>query len=106
MQEATFLILTALTNDSQHGYRIITEVEEISNGRVRLRPGTLYSALDRLSGDGLIEAEREEIVDNRLRRYYRLTASGKERLAVEADRLHANARAAITRLRPTEGMAT
>ena len=106
MQEATFLILTALANESQHGYRIITEVEDISNGRVRLRAGTLYSALDRLCTDGLIEAEREEIVDNRLRRYYRLTAAGKERLAVEAHRLHANATAALARLRPTEGMAT
>ena len=76
MQEATFLILTALADGSQHGYRIMAEVEEISGGRVRLRAGTLYTALDRLRTDGLIGVDRQEIVDNRLRRYYRLTPAG------------------------------
>jgi PadR family transcriptional regulator, regulatory protein PadR len=100
MQEATFLILTALAGGSQHGYGIVTDVEQISDGRVRLKAGTLYAALDRLSADGLIEPDREEIVDNRLRRYYRLSSAGGERLAEEADRLRANAHAALTRLRP------
>jgi len=45
MQEATFLILTALADGSQHGYGIIAQVGEISGGRVRLRAGTLYAAL-------------------------------------------------------------
>jgi hypothetical protein len=40
MQEATFMILTALASGSQHGYGIITDVQEISGGRIRLRPGT------------------------------------------------------------------
>jgi DNA-binding PadR family transcriptional regulator len=44
MQGATFLILTALADASQHGYGIITEVREISGGRVQLRAGTLYTA--------------------------------------------------------------
>jgi PadR family transcriptional regulator PadR len=100
MQEATFLILTALAGGSQHGYGIVTDVEQISDGRVQLKAGTLYAALDRLTADGLIEPDREEIVDNRLRRYYRLSANGAERLAEEADRLRANAHAAHTRLRP------
>jgi DNA-binding PadR family transcriptional regulator len=69
MQEATFLILTALAGGSQHGYGIIADVTGISGGRVRLRAGTLYTALDRLRADGLIEVEREEVVDSRLRRY-------------------------------------
>ena len=73
MQEATFLILTALAAGSQHGYGIITDVQAISGDRVRLRAGTLYTALDRLRADDLIAVDREEIVDNRLRRYYRLT---------------------------------
>lgn len=98
MQEATFLILTALAAGSQHGYGIITEVEQISGGRVHLRAGTLYSALDRLRIDGLIEVSREEIVSGRLRRYYRLTAKGGTQLAAEAQRLEANATAAFTRL--------
>jgi DNA-binding PadR family transcriptional regulator len=103
MQEATFLILTALADGSQHGYGIISEVTDISEGRVRLRAGTLYTALDRLRTDGLIDVDREEIVDNRLRRYYRLTPAGGRRLAAEAARLQANARAAMTRLNPAPG---
>ena len=100
MQEATFLILTALADSSQHGYGIIADVQEISGGRVRLRAGTLYTALDRLRADGLIGVDREEVVDNRLRRYYRLTPTGEKRLAAEAERLQANAKAALTRLKP------
>ncbi len=100
MQEATFLILTALADGTQHGYGIIGEVADISQGRVRLRAGTLYTALDRLKADGLIDVDREEIVDNRLRRYYRLTPEGGRRLAAEAARLQANARAALQRLNP------
>ena len=76
MQEATFMILTALANGSQHGYGIIVDVQEISGGRVRLRPGTLYGALDRLRADELIAVDREEVVEGRLRRYYRLTPAG------------------------------
>lgn len=98
MQEATFLILTALATGSQHGYGIITEVSQISGGRVRLRAGTLYTALDRLRIDEMIAADREEIVDNRLRRYYRLTPKGSQKLAAEAARLQANAAAALSRL--------
>ena len=106
MQEASFLILTALAGGSQHGYGIISDVEQISSGRVRLRAGTLYTALERLHADRLIEPDREEIVDNRLRRYYRLTTTGAERLAEEAARLRANAHAAIRRLDLGGGMAT
>src|ERR1700680_1461925 len=100
MQEATFLILTALAGGSQHGYGIITDVEQISERRVRLRAGTLYTALERLRTERLIEVDREEIVDSRLRRYYRLTGTGEERLAAEASRLQANAVVAMSRLDP------
>jgi PadR family transcriptional regulator PadR len=106
MQEATFLILTALADGSQHGYGIIADVTQISGGRVRLRAGTLYTALDRLRSDELIGVDREEIVEGRLRRYYRLTPGGQQRLATEAARLHANATAAMRRLRPAGGIAT
>ena len=98
MQEATFLILTALAAGSQHGYGIITDVQQISGGRVRLRAGTLYTALDRLRLDGLIGVDREEVVDSRLRRYYRLTPKGSAVLAAEAVRLRENATAALARL--------
>jgi DNA-binding PadR family transcriptional regulator len=98
MQETTFLILTALAGGSQHGYGIIQDVGRISADRVRLRAGTLYAALDRLDADGLITVDREQIVDGRLRRYYRLTADGRGQLAEEAERLRASAAAALTRL--------
>jgi len=103
MQEATFLILTALAAGSQHGYGIISDVVRISDGRVRLRAGTLYSALDRLRLDGLVVVDREEIVENRLRRYYRLTREGSRQLAAEAARLRSNAAAALARLGLAEG---
>lgn len=98
MQEATFLILTALAAGSQHGYGIIADVARISDGRMRLRAGTLYAALDRLRLDGLISIDREEIVENRLRRYYRLTPEGSRQLAAEAVRIQSNAAIAFTRL--------
>ena len=106
MQEATFLILTALANGAQHGYGIITDIRQISGGRVRLHPGTLYMALDRLRADELIGVDREEVVDGRLRRYYRLTPAGTKRLAAEATRLHSDAIAALSRLNLARGMAT
>ncbi|MFC4117507.1 PadR family transcriptional regulator [Nonomuraea zeae] len=99
LQEPSFLILTSLAHEPQHGYGIIVDVERISHGEIRLRAGTLYAALDRLQAEGLITEDREEIVDGRLRRYYRLTEEGGRRLAAEAARLQRNARTAVTRLR-------
>ena len=104
MQETTFLILTALAERPQHGYGIIQDVGRISGDRVTLRAGTLYGALERLDADGLIAVDREEVVDGRLRRYYRLTPEGGRRLAAEAARLQANARAAMKRLNPALGV--
>jgi DNA-binding PadR family transcriptional regulator len=105
MQEPSFLILTALAAGMQHGYGIITDVARISEGRVRLRAGTLYAALDRLRADELIDVDHEEIVDGRLRRYYKLSDEGARQLAAEATRLQANATAAITRLKAARGLA-
>jgi len=99
VQEPTFLVLTSLAAGPQHGYGIMTDVAQISRGRVNLRAGTLYAALDRLNTDRLVEIDREEIVDGRLRRYYRLTRAGRTVLAREAARLQANATIAAQRLR-------
>lgn len=99
LREPTFLILTALAAAPQHGYGILRDVEEISDGRVRLRAGTLYAALDRLSSDGWVDVDREEVVDGRLRRYYRLTDLGAARLSAEVARLRTHTRAAERRLR-------
>src|SRR5215470_2976373 len=99
LQEPTFLILTALAAGPQHGYGIMTDVAQISGDRVKLRAGTLYAALDRLRADGIVDVDREEVVDSRLRRYYKLTQAGATVLAEEADRIAANARVAAARLR-------
>ncbi|HEY8718145.1 PadR family transcriptional regulator [Pengzhenrongella sp.] len=98
LQEPSFLILTALASGPQHGYGVIKDVDAISGGRVTMRVGTLYGALDRLAATGLVEVDREEIVSSRLRRYYRLTDSGRERLRVEAERTRDQAQAALFRL--------
>ncbi|MEU1310036.1 PadR family transcriptional regulator [Streptomyces cinnamoneus] len=99
LQEPTLLLLTALADEPRHGYAIVQEVLAISGGRVRLRTGTLYAALDRLVQEELIEVHREEVVDGRMRRTYTLTGGGRVRLAAEAERLLATAREAERRLR-------
>jgi DNA-binding PadR family transcriptional regulator len=105
LQEPTFLILTALASGPQHGYGIISDVARISEGGLRLRAGTLYAALDRLRAEGLIEIDREEIVDARLRRYYKLNEAGAGRLAAEVERLRRHAGVASRRLRSAGGTA-
>ncbi|HVM00638.1 MAG TPA: PadR family transcriptional regulator [Egibacteraceae bacterium] len=99
MTEPAFFVLTALVDEPRHGYGILGEVDALSGGRVELKVGTLYGVLDRLVSDGLVELDREEIHDGRLRRYYRLTEPGSEALAAEAERQAANARVAAKRLR-------
>ncbi|MFF3159474.1 PadR family transcriptional regulator [Streptomyces sp. NPDC057910] len=98
MQELGLLVLTALADVPQHGYAIAQEVKVITDGRVVPRTGALYGALDRLLAEGLIEVEREEVVDRRARRIFALSAAGRERLAVEAERLAATVREARKRL--------
>ncbi|GHH75996.1 PadR family transcriptional regulator [Kitasatospora indigofera] len=89
MQEPTLLLLTALADAPRHGYALIQEIAAISGGRVRMRTGTLYGALDRLLQQGLIRVESEEVVDGRARRTYALADAGRTALAAEADRLRA-----------------
>ncbi|MEY9904722.1 PadR family transcriptional regulator PadR [Catenulispora sp. MAP12-49] len=97
--EPVFLILTALIDEPRHGYGIVQEVRRITDGRVDLRIGTLYGALDRLAGDGLIAKHRDEVESGRLRRYYRLTDAGAAVLAAEASRMAADAAVALARLK-------
>jgi DNA-binding PadR family transcriptional regulator len=98
LQEPTFLILTALAAGDQHGYGIMNDVAQISGDTVRLHAGTLYAALDRLTAEGLVAADREEVVDGRLRRYYRLTPPGADRLAAEVGRRRHQTTVAARRL--------
>jgi DNA-binding PadR family transcriptional regulator len=105
MQEPTFLILTALAARPLHGYAVIQSVIELSDGAVKLRPGTLYGALDRLAEQGLITVDHEEAVEGRLRRYYRLSDSGVAALTEQVERLRRRAAAADTQLGLRPGVA-
>jgi PadR family transcriptional regulator PadR len=99
MRRPSLLILSALAAGPLHGYAVIKEVARLSEGTVHLAAGTLYAALDRLSDEGLLEVDREETVDGRLRRYYRLTDPGAVALAAEAKQMRRYAQMVEQRLR-------
>src|SRR4051794_14953717 len=90
LREPTFLVLAALGPGPMHGYGIIKAVEEMSEGRVRLRAGTLYGALERLESQGYVAFSGEGSEGGPARRYYKLTRKGSNLLRKEADRLAAN----------------
>jgi PadR family transcriptional regulator PadR len=98
MTGQAFFVLTALADVPRHGYSIVGEVAELSQGRVKLKIGGLYGVLDRLAAEGLIELDREEPHNGRLRRYYRLTRDGRRALAEEAELRAATARVVRVRL--------
>jgi DNA-binding PadR family transcriptional regulator len=87
---ATFHILLALADRERHGYDIMREVDERTEGKVRMGPGTLYGSIKRLLSDGLVEEldERPDPqLDDERRRYYRLTDFGFRVATAEAERL-------------------
>lgn len=98
LREPSYFVLAALLDGPLHGYAVIKRVAELSDGRVTLAAGSLYSVIDRLLGEGLITADGEEIVNGRARRYYRLTDEGYGVLTEEADRLAQAARVVTDRL--------
>ena len=87
---ATLHILVALGGTEKHGYAIMRNVEELSDGAVRMGPGTLYGSIKRMLADGLIEetAERPDPeLDDQRRRYYRVTGLGQHVRTAELQRL-------------------
>ena len=87
---AMFHVLLALAGDDLHGYAILKDVELRTGGEVKLSTGTLYGIIKRLLNDGLIIERRERpsaAIDDERRRYYHLTAKGREIAAAEAERL-------------------
>jgi DNA-binding PadR family transcriptional regulator len=85
-----FHVLLSLADQEQHGYGIMQEVLERTDGRVRLWPATLYGTLKRLIDEDLIEESDERPapeLDDARRRYYRLTRLGRRVLAAESERL-------------------
>ena len=90
LPSAAFQILLSLADGDLHGYAIMRQVEEQTSGRVRLGPGTLYSSIQALLEEGLIEeVGRVNDVEggHERRRYYRITSSGRKLARAEADRL-------------------
>ena len=87
---AAFHILLSLADEDRHGYGIMRQVSEQTDGRMRLGPGTLYSSIQTLLEEKLI-AEIDRRADAKLgeerRRYYRLTSDGRKLARAEADRL-------------------
>jgi DNA-binding PadR family transcriptional regulator len=85
----SFLILMVLADRDGHGYGIIKEIERRTDGGVQPGTGTLYTALQRLTNDDLIEEadSRPDIGDDSRRRYYTLTPLGRETARGEASRL-------------------
>ena len=89
-----FHVLLALSDGPRHGYGIMQDVEALTEGRLKLGPGTLYSMISRFLRDGLIE---ECEADSERRRTYRLTRKGRKLAAEEAERLRALVRHARQR---------
>jgi DNA-binding PadR family transcriptional regulator len=90
LPSAAFQILLSLADEDLHGYGIMRQVEQQTNGRMRLGPGTLYSSIQGLAEEGLIEEvdrKPQTESDGERRRFYRLTSSGRKLARAEAERL-------------------
>ena len=82
MTETSFYILLCLRKEA-HGYSIVRQTEQLTNGEVRLSPGTLYGSLSKMEKDGLIRFIREE----EKRKIYRITELGMQVLELEMKRI-------------------
>ena len=105
MREPTYFVLAALLAGPLHGYAIIKRAGELSDGRVRLATGTLYTALDRLTAEGHVELVSEETVAGRIRRSYGLTQAGTAALRAEAQRMAEAARIVMEPAGPADRLA-
>jgi DNA-binding PadR family transcriptional regulator len=87
-----FQVLLSLADESRHGYAIIQEIAERTEGVISMRTGTMYLLLQRMVADGLIEesgARPKADEDDERRRYYVVTSLGRSVAAAEAKRLEA-----------------
>jgi DNA-binding PadR family transcriptional regulator len=97
LPSAAFQILLSLADEDLHGYGIMRQVAEQTSGRVRLGPGTLYSSIQSLLEEKLIEevdVREDAKLGQERRRYYRLTSTGRKLARSEAERLAALLRVA------------
>ena len=104
MAPAIFQILIALADQPLHGYGIMLNISERSDGKVKLSPGTLYGAIKQMLEEGLIEEIAGRASDDDRRRNYRITRDGREAARQEMARMSALLNhARLTSLRSTEG---
>jgi len=90
LPSATFHILVALADEDLHGYAVIKDVAARTGGILKLSPGTLYRSIDRMVQQGLIReisTRQARDMDDERRRYYRITAFGREVAMAESRRL-------------------
>lgn len=83
-------IVLALNRGERHGYGLMSDVEELSDGVITMGPGTLYGSIKKLVEQGLIEETEGRVdpaLDDQRRRYYRLTAIGQKVCDAEIQRL-------------------
>src|ERR1700735_4956462 len=97
LSEPVVLMLTSLATEPKHGYALLKDVEELSQGRVQLSTGTLYGAIRRLLEDRWIERFEQEDT-SRDKQAYRLTTLGRTQLNTEIARLRHLLQSATTRL--------
>jgi len=87
---AVFHILLVLAGKPQHGYAVMKAVEQLTQGQIKMGPGTFYGSIKRMLKAGLIEESGERpdpVLDDERRRYYRLTPFGQQVLRAETERL-------------------
>jgi DNA-binding PadR family transcriptional regulator len=92
LRPVEFHVLLVLADGERHGYGIVQDIADRTNGTVRLLPGNLYAVLRRLMESGLLsESSRRpaEDLDDQRRRYYRITKLGERALAADAERMKA-----------------
>lgn len=90
LKSAVFHILLVLTESEQHGYSIMREIEQLTGGKIKIGPGTLYRSIKQMLELGLIEESDERPdpeLDDERRHYYRLTDYGRRVTRAEANRL-------------------
>jgi PadR family transcriptional regulator PadR len=98
LTESTFFILLALAEGPRHGYAILRDVDELSDGRVKLSTGTLYGAIKRLLEANWIRKVEERVEAARDRQAYNLTTQGRDMLGSEVKRLESLVRLSRTRV--------
>ena len=82
----TIILKLLEENNRMYGYEITQKVKEITNGELNITEGALYPALHKMEAEGLLEIEIEKI-DNRLRKYYKLTKTGSSEIVIKLDEL-------------------